>query len=951
MKNSELYQSKFIVAVLLAFLLIPGCTGVQKANQEPQVTEETIRELQPVEEIKKEPQVEEPPFVFAGEVPETLAIFPFENNSITSRERFDALSKGLSAMMGAFLIKSGASFTIVERSNIQFLIDECEISQSESTDKSTANKLGKILGAQAIAFGSFIVFEDNIHLTARIIKVETGELIMAETVTGTIKHFTEPVHKLARRIAYSFKAGGQQDIAETGSDIDAALFFSKGLDALDNGNRHEAGQLFARSIELDPAYQEQVDNVKGMNPDAVDSSGQAKKILIIISEAQSSEQSFETESVETLLARYLQGYNYQIVTSDKLVSSSNLSEEDIQGAKKRNIKKVRKTAAFYGADLIFTGPVKNHVTREELHGVKMNKAVAIISYKVFDTASGKELDMNSRKYLGIDRTGEQAKHAAFKYMARDIARITARKIPFRVSVNEQKKLAAYKEKLLAEQKELPVQAEKKASGNEKAPLVPKLRLGNEKTVAPKSRTKKPDSYIIKKNPGKSASPQIIIINPPVDRGFKVVEKKRKIIIKGMVIDSSGIKFVKINGRNADTDAKGYFSHYTSLTTGDNHFMVTAMNKRGKTATKKLVIKHPEDKTPPEIVIISPKISRGFKVVVKKKPEKIPLKVKGMAKDDSGILYVRINNEDAAVNEQGDFSGAVALNKNNKKIIVEAADTVGNEVRKEFTVTSHFSLPTSHFPKPALWGLMIGVSRYESTTVDLRYADKDALSLAQFLKTQENRMFSEVRIRTLINEQVTRASIIENISTHLGKAGPDDVVFIFLAGHGIKHRQSGSYYFVPYDADSESILSKGLRISDFEEAVNILSKNVNKVIIAMDTCHSGAVQVGLRSGDSGENLAHALRESRGRFILASAKSGEASVEDEKFKLNDSDIGHGAFTYALIKGMMGHANYDNDNYISLNELFQYVARQVPRLTDGRQHPYLRSEGTDMPFIVTK
>ncbi|MDY6898435.1 MAG: biotin/lipoyl-binding protein, partial [Cyanobacteriota bacterium] len=33
------------------------------------------------------------------------------------------------------------------------------------------------------------------------------------------------------------------------------------------------------------------------------------------------------------------------------------------------------------------------------------------------------------------------------------------------------------------------------------------------------------------------------------------------------------------------------------------------------------------------------------------------------------------------------------------------------------------------------------------------------------------------------------------SEHLGKAAPDDVVFIFIAGHGIKHRQSGSYYFV------------------------------------------------------------------------------------------------------------------------------------------------------------
>ncbi len=172
---------------------------------------------------------------------------------------------------------------------------------------------------------------------------------------------------------------------------------------------------------------------------------------------------------------------------------------------------------------------------------------------------------------------------------------------------------------------------------------------------------------------------------------------------------------------------------------------------------------------------------------------------------------------------------------------------------------------------------------------------------------------------MVNETVTRDSIIENMTRHLGQAAPEDVVFIFMAGHGVKHVQTGSYYFMPSDVDSNNLLSKGLRMSDFEESVNILSQNVNKLIIAMDTCHSGALNLNVRTEVGGENLAAVLKESTGVYILAAAKSGEVSVEDKRFKLHDMDSGHGVFTYTLIDGMMGKANFDGNHYISLNELF--------------------------------
>ncbi|MDY6987893.1 MAG: caspase family protein [Thermodesulfobacteriota bacterium] len=634
------------------------------------------------------------------------------------------------------------------------------------------------------------------------------------------------------------------------------------------------------------------------------------------------------KAAEMLIAKSLLGASYEVLTSDDLTASSWLTAKDILEAKQGNVPKGRKAAAFLDANVLFSGFLKVGTSSEEVLGMKMSKAVTTLSYKLVNTATGKVLDLDSKQYRSSSRSAKEAIQSALEAMATDLTEVLAEKVSSQLSKKDQKALAQYKNKF----KEKTVAA--------KAPAQPVPERAEKKVIL---------------------APEIIIINPPVGRGFELVEKKTRVTIEGLAKDPSGIRLVKVNADPADVDREGFFSYETTLSPGDNRFLILAMNQVGKTTTKEFVVKHQEDEAPPEILLMKPQVTRGFTVAMKQALSKTL--VEGMVKDDTGILYVRVNGRDASLDKEGFFSKEIPVKETDDKIVIEAADKAGNQTRKEFRITRTYEGKrilgavgtkdgaAARAVKPVLWGLAIGVSRYDGTTVDLKYADDDARGLAEFLKEQEGRMFSEVNFETLVNEDVTRDSIIQSISRHLGKAAPDDVVFIFIAGHGMKHRQSGSYYFVPYDADFNSILSKGLRMSDFEEAVNILSRNVNKVIIAMDTCHSGAMRLGARAQGSGEDLAEALREASGLFVLAASKGGEESLENEKFKLEKNDAGHGAFTYALLEGMSGKANYDGDHYISLNELFQYVAKQVPRLTDGRQHPYFRSEGTDMPLIVLK
>lgn len=374
-----------------------------------------------------------------------------------------------------------------------------------------------------------------------------------------------------------------------------------------------------------------------------------------------------------------------------------------------------------------------------------------------------------------------------------------------------------------------------------------------------------------------------------------------------------------------------------------------------TADAKEQPKEKKDTIPPVIEIISPSVPSAGPIVTNKKD----IEVRGIIKNHKDVKSVTVNANKAETNASGEFSSIVHLAEGSNLVVFKAIDKDGNEATRQISINYESRKLFDPFSQkeiviggtPSLWLLSIGVSTYKDPGLSLKYAHQDAIALADIFKRQEGKLYSEVFVKTLINEQCTRANILESLAGHLGKAAPDDVVLIFVAGHGIRHKQTGSYYFLTYDTNLNNLIYEALKWSDFEEAIKIISTNVDKVVLAADTCHAGAMKTQLRGIGEGEDLAHRLKESSGLYILASSKSGEASVENEKFKPMDAGAegGHGAFTYSILKGLSGEANYDNDSYISVHELFKYVAKMVPRITAGAQHPYSRFVGTDMPLAV--
>jgi hypothetical protein len=89
------------------------------------------------------------------------------------------------------------------------------------------------------------------------------------------------------------------------------------------------------------------------------------------------------------------------------------------------------------------------------------------------------------------------------------------------------------------------------------------------------------------------------------------------------------------------------------------------------------------------------------------------------------------------------------------------------------------------------------------------------------------------------------------------------------------------------------------------------ENVSRVLLFLDTCHAGAIELSTRGVNPGEDLAETLKESEGTYIFSASKAGEESLESPAYKYLKEDPGHGVFSYCLLEGLSGgKADLDED-----------------------------------------
>ena len=249
--------------------------------------------------------------------------------------------------------------------------------------------------------------------------------------------------------------------------------------------------------------------------------------------------------------------------------------------------------------------------------------------------------------------------------------------------------------------------------------------------------------------------------------------------------------------------------------------------------------------------------------------------------------------------------------------------------KTFTLASEkktVELPIDNTPRPypTDWGLIIGIEDYSHLPV-VNYAKKDALVMKDyFIKILR---VPEENVITLINSDATKARIQGYLEKYIpSNITSETTLYVYFAGHGAPDMESGEPYLIPYDGDTMFIEQTGYNLKKFYNDIGKL--RARQTYVFLDSCFSGSASRANEMLTKGARPALLnvkdieFKQDRIVSISASSKGQISNAFPEKE--------HGLFTYYVLKAFDGDADANDDQWISVKEVYNYVYRQVNRVS---------------------
>ncbi len=257
--------------------------------------------------------------------------------------------------------------------------------------------------------------------------------------------------------------------------------------------------------------------------------------------------------------------------------------------------------------------------------------------------------------------------------------------------------------------------------------------------------------------------------------------------------------------------------------------------------------------------------------------------------------------------------------------------------------------------PEVYAIIGGISTYAGSHLNLNFAAKDAVDMANAIELGAKRLFGaeKVHLKLLSTTDDARsvAPTKENFTKAFAdvraRAKPSDILIVYLAGHGITlQRGSDTYCYLTQEArttDTAALADSAVRQQTTitsEELVDWIKQiPALKQVVMLDTCAAGAAQQQLKLVDKREASGDAIRaidrakDRTGSYILMGSAADAVSYEASQY-------GQGLLTYALLKGMKGSA-LRNDEFVDVSKLFQFARDEVEQLArniGGIQKPII-------------
>lgn len=138
-----------------------------------------------------------------------IAVLDFTNGSLVDHASYEPFTAGVAAMLLTDLARN-ERIQVVERERLREVLAEQELATSGRVDPETAARAGKLVGAQHIVFGVFVIDRrGRLRIDARAVNVETSRVEHVETVEDDADDLLRAVGRLGRQLSDGLRLPGR----------------------------------------------------------------------------------------------------------------------------------------------------------------------------------------------------------------------------------------------------------------------------------------------------------------------------------------------------------------------------------------------------------------------------------------------------------------------------------------------------------------------------------------------------------------------------------------------------------------------------------------------------------------------------------------------------------------------------------------------------------------------
>jgi TolB-like protein len=208
----------------------------------------------------------------------TVAILDFDIGLTMGQDPDDyqALRRGLAAMTISALAANPA-VRVVERSQIQQILQEQDLARSDRIDQATALRIGRLLNAHYMVTGTVFDNRGDFRIDARLFNVETSEILKTQRVRGRLDEVFDLVDRLAGQLMRDANLPPLERHAEaapparpaSGAPTQAAIMaYSRAMLYADRADTTRAVEQYRRALTAFPQYTQARTECNRLHPGA-----------------------------------------------------------------------------------------------------------------------------------------------------------------------------------------------------------------------------------------------------------------------------------------------------------------------------------------------------------------------------------------------------------------------------------------------------------------------------------------------------------------------------------------------------------------------------------------------------------------------------------------------------------------------------------------------------------